>query len=108
VRFAGAIPPGTKGVRSAVSLDLAEAHPVQFAAWVRSPSSPAASETDFTPLDAFSGWFSVRDKLRRHYFNFFLDEPAAEQMDLYLATRVVEHADVHYCHAVWHEISILE
>jgi glycosyltransferase involved in cell wall biosynthesis len=107
-RFEGAVPQGSIGVRSTVSLDLAEAHPVQFAAWIRSSSNPAHSEADFTPADAFSGWFSVRDKFRQHSFTVRLKEPAGEAMDLYLATRVVEFNDVYYCHAVFHELLILE
>jgi len=108
VRIAEAVPPGTKGVRSVVSLERAEAHPVQFAVWVRSSLVPAWSETDFTELDAFSGWVTVRDKFRRHRFTLPLRDRASEAMDLYLATRVVEYPDVHYCHAVWHELLILE
>jgi glycosyltransferase involved in cell wall biosynthesis len=108
VRVAGAVPPGTKGVRSVVSLERAEAHPVQFAVWIRPSSAPVTIETEFTKADTFSGWFSVRDKFRRHNFTVTLGKPADEPMDLYLATRVVEFPDVHYCHAVWHELLILE
>jgi glycosyltransferase involved in cell wall biosynthesis len=108
VRFPGAVPPGTKGVRSVVSIERSEAHPVQFAAWVRSASAPANTENEFTVADAFSGWFSVRDTFRCHNFTVTLAEPASEAMDLYLATRVVEYPDVNYCHAVWHQVAILE
>jgi glycosyltransferase involved in cell wall biosynthesis len=107
-RFEGAVPPGSTGVRSVVSLELAEAHPVQFAAWIRPSSNPAASAEDFTPADAFSGWFSVRDKFRQHSFTVRMREPANEAMDLYLGTRVVESPDVHYCHAVWHSLHTLQ
>lgn len=89
-------------------MDNAEGHPVQFAVWVRSASAPAISEIDFTEADTFSGWFTVRDKFRRHRFTATLRERASEAMDLYLATRVVEFPDVHYCHAVWHELLMLE
>ena len=108
VRFPGAVPPGTKTVRSLVSLERAESHPVQFAAWIRSASEPVTTEDEFTAADAFSGWFSVRDKFRCHSFTVALGEPSSESMDLYLATRVVEYPDVHYCHAVWHQVLILE
>ena len=108
VRVAGAVPPGTKGVRSVVSIGRAEAHPIQFAFWIRPSSAPVTRETEFTEADAFSGWFSVRDKLRRHNFTVTLRECAHEAMDLYLATRVVEYSDVDYCHALWHELLILE
>jgi glycosyltransferase involved in cell wall biosynthesis len=108
VRVPGAVPCGTKGVRSVVSLQNAEAHPVQFAAWVRASSAPATTETEFTVADAFSGWFLVRDKFRRHSFTVTLGEPAKEAMDLYLATRVVGYPDVHYCHSVWHELLLLQ
>jgi glycosyltransferase involved in cell wall biosynthesis len=108
VRFPDVVPPRAKGVRSVVSLERAEAHPVQFGVWVRSSSVPVASASDFTAADAFSGWFTVRDKFRRHRFTVSLRERASESMDLYLATRVVEYPDVYYCHAVWHELLILE
>jgi hypothetical protein len=108
VRFAQAVPRGAHGIRSVVSIERAEAHPVQFAAWIRSSSAPVAREADFTQADAFSGWVTVRDKLRRRRFTVSLPEPASEPMDLYLATRVVEYPDVHFCHAVWHDLLILE
>jgi glycosyltransferase involved in cell wall biosynthesis len=108
VRIPGAVPPGTKAVRSVVSIELAEAHPTQFATWIRRSSDPAAAVSEFTPADAFSGWFLVSDKFRRHSFTVRLDTPADEVMDIYLATRVVEYPDVHYCHAVWHELLLLE
>jgi O-antigen biosynthesis protein len=108
VRIPGAVPPGTKAIRSVVSLELAEAHPTQFAVWIRPSSDPAATVSNFTPTDAFSGWFSVTDKFRRHSFTLRLDSPSNEVMDLYLATRVVQFPDVHFCHAVWHELFLLE
>jgi glycosyltransferase involved in cell wall biosynthesis len=108
VRVPGAVPPGTKAVRSVVSIEREESHPVQFAAWIRRSSTPATKEAEFTEADAFSGWFSVRDKFRRHHFTVTLGEPTTEAMDLYLATRVAEYPDVHFCHAVWHELLLLE
>lgn len=108
VRLPGAVPPGVTGVRSVVSIDLAEAHPVQFAVWLRPSSMPATSEAELTPAYAFSGWFSVRDTFRQHSFTLTLDQPAAETMDLYMATRVVEFPDVYYCHAVWHQLLLLD
>jgi glycosyltransferase involved in cell wall biosynthesis len=107
VRIAGAVPQGTIGIRSVVSLELAQAHPVQFAIWAKSPPTTAKLESDFTAKDAFSGWFPVTDKFRRHSFTLNLEEPTTEPMDLYLATRVVGYPDVHFCHAVWHELLIL-
>jgi glycosyltransferase involved in cell wall biosynthesis len=108
VRLPGAVPRGTTAVKSVVSLELAEAHPTQFAVWVRRASNPAEAVADFTPADAFSGWFSVADQFRRHSFTARLHEPADEAMDLYLATRVVEFPDVYFCHAVWHELLLLK
>ena len=101
------VPSGTKGIRGVVSLELAKAHPVQFAMWIRSSSLPAKLESEFTTADSFSGWFPVTDKFRRHSFTLILDERTEETSDLYLATRVVEFPDVHFCHAVWHELYIL-
>jgi glycosyltransferase involved in cell wall biosynthesis len=108
VRLPGAVRPGTKAVRSVVSLERAEAHPVQFAVWSRPSPAPVMSENEFTAADAFSGWFSVRDTFRRHSFTLTLGGCARESMDLYLATRVVEYPDVHFCHAVWHELLLVE
>lgn len=108
VRVPEAVTAGTAAIRSVVSIEHAEARPVEFAVWVRSASNPATKDVDFGPADSFSGWFSVRDHFRRHRFTVKLSEPAREAMDLYLATRVVEHPDVHYCHSVWHELLLLE
>ena len=107
LRLAGAVPPGTKAVRAAVSVERAESHPIQFALWVRPSSWPATVEADFTDADAFSGWFPVTDQLQRHRFTVTLRDRSTEAMDLYLATRVVDYDDVNYCHAVWHELLIL-
>jgi hypothetical protein len=63
---------------------------------------------EFTSADAFSGWFPVTDKFRHHSFTLKLTERTAEEMDLYLATRVVDYPDVYYCHAVWHRLLILD
>ncbi|HUD65111.1 MAG TPA: DUF6212 domain-containing protein [Candidatus Sulfotelmatobacter sp.] len=108
VRVPGAVPAGTRAVRSVVSVERPEAHPVQFAVWARPSPAPVTNETEFTSADAFSGWFSVTDKFRRHNFTLTLGERASETMDLYLATRVVEYSDVNYCHAVWHELLLLD
>jgi len=107
VRLEDAIPPGATGVRSVVSVQRAEAHTVQFAAWIKPSSVPATNVNEFNPPDAFSGWFPVTDKFRHHIFTLKLKQPAGEPMDLYLATRVVEYPDVHFCHAVWHQLLIL-
>lgn len=107
-RIPGAVRPGTKAVRSVVSLERAEAHPVQFAVWSRPSPAAVENENEFTASDAFSGWFSVRDTFRRHSFTLALVGRASETMDLYLATRVVEYPDVHFCHAVWHELLLIE
>jgi O-antigen biosynthesis protein len=108
VRLSGAVPPGATGVRSVVSLELAESHPVQFAVWIRSSLAPVMDVAEFTSEDAFSGWFSVTDKFRHHSFTLALTERTTEEMDLYLATRVVDYPDVYYCHAVWHRLLVLD
>jgi hypothetical protein len=108
VRLPGAVKPGTKAVQSVVSIERAEAHPVQFGVWIRPTSSPAANEGDFNPADAFSGWYTVRDKFRRHQFTTDLRERANQAMDIYLATRVLEYPDVHFCHSVWHQLLLVE
>jgi len=91
-----------------VSVELAEAHPVQFAVWIRPSTTPVSNEAEFTETDSFSGWFNVRDQFRRHRFTTALGGRASQAMDIYLATRVVEYPDVHYCHSVWHELLLLE
>ena len=108
VRIPNALPRGAKAVRSVVSVERAEAHPVEFAVWIRPSAMPVERDTDFLPEDPFSRWFPVRDKFRRHSFTVRLPKPSEEQMDIYLATRVVEFPDVHFCHAVWHELLVME
>ena len=107
VRLPGALFPGATGVRSVVSVQRVEAHPIEFAVWARPVSKPVTSPDEFAVSDAFSGWFPVTDKLRQHVFALMLSEPAREPMDIYLSTRVVDFPDVHFCHAVWHQLLIL-
>lgn len=108
VRIPAAIPAGTIGLKSVVSLERNESHPVQFAICIRSADAPANSEEDFVGDEGFSGWYPVTDKFRRHSFVVKLKERARKPMDLYLATRVVDFPDVHFCHAVWHRLLLLE
>jgi glycosyltransferase involved in cell wall biosynthesis len=108
VRLSGAVPPGTKGIRSVVSLARSESHPVEFAVWIRPSSAPVAKETEFTDADPFSGWFSVQQTLRRRHFTLTLREAISTAMDLYLGTRVSGYPDAYFCHAMWHQILILE
>jgi hypothetical protein len=107
VRLPGALFPGATGVRSVVSVQRVEAHPIEFAVWARPVSKPVTGPDEFAVSDAFSGWFPVTDKLRQHVFALTLIEPAHEPMDIYLSTRVVDFPDVHFCHAVWHQLLIL-
>jgi hypothetical protein len=107
VRVDGAIPPGATGVRSVVSLQRAEAHPVQFAVCVKPAAERVTDEAQLAAADTFSGWFPVTDKFRHHGFTLKLKQPASQKMDLYLATRVADYPDVYFCHAVWHQILIL-
>ena len=107
VRVDGAIPPGATGVRSVVSLQRDEAHPVQFAVCIRPASAPVTDEAQLAAADTFSGWFPVTDKFRHHGFTLKLKQPASQKMDLYLATRVADYPDVYFCHAVWHHLLIL-
>jgi glycosyltransferase involved in cell wall biosynthesis len=104
----GAVPVGAKAIRSVVSIQNAQSHPVQFATWVRTPDAPANTADDFTETDAFSGWLSVQNTFRNHDFTLVLSEPAKETMDLYLGTRVVGYPDVYFCHSVWNELLILQ
>jgi hypothetical protein len=108
VLVAGAVPPGTKGIRSVVSLERAGSHPVEFAVWIRPSSAPATNGAELTEADPFSGWLSVTETFRRHSFTLNLREATAGAMDLYLATRVVGYADAYHCHAVWHELLMLQ
>jgi len=108
VRLTEAIHPGMYGVRSVVSVDHAQASPVEFAVWIRPSVAAPLSEADLAEADGGSGWFAVHMPFVHHHFMATLSEPAIETMDLYLATRVVSGNTVDFCHAYWHELCTLE
>ena len=45
---------------------------------------------------------------RKHSADIVFSEPLRQAHDLYLATKVVDFPDNNYCHAVWHDIFVME
>jgi O-antigen biosynthesis protein len=108
VRIPAALPPSTRGLRCAVSVEHAKAHPVDFGLWVRPVSAPAQSHSELLEDETFSGWLQVALPFKQHNLTFLLPAPNGAAMDIYLATRVAGFRDVNFCHAFWHEFWILE
>jgi hypothetical protein len=108
VRLRGAIFPGAAGVSAICSVQNPQARPIEFALWARRASEPAVDEATLAGSLASSGWTAVRAAFQQRRIGFELPEPANEPLDLYLATRVVEFPDVNWCHAAWHDISVIE
>jgi glycosyltransferase involved in cell wall biosynthesis len=108
VRLAGALPAGAHGLRAVVSAGHAKAHPIDFAVWIRPSRPEALDESGLSEAEGFSGWFTVPEALVCHQLTVTLPAPADDAMDVYLATRVTGSADVHFCHAYWHELWTME
>jgi hypothetical protein len=104
VRLPAALPAGRSGLRAIVSVQHDDARPIDFALWLRPASAGPPGETA-QPRDAgFSGWHRVPAPWVRHQLAARLPAPAEAALDVYLATRVDGHPDVHFCHAYWHEL----
>jgi hypothetical protein len=107
-KISGALQPGSKGLRCAVSLEHESAHPIEFAIWARSMAEPIARDTDLMDTHGFSGWIGVDVPFVKRRITLLLTDPAAQPLDIYIATRVVGYPDTYFCHAYWHEFEILE
>jgi glycosyltransferase involved in cell wall biosynthesis len=107
-RLGHALFQGARGVRAAFGLEHEQSHPVEFAFWARRSDRPARDLQGLADSPAFSGWHVVRSAYRKHDAEIVFPEPLDAPHDLYLATRVVEFPDNSYCHAVWHDIAVIE
>ncbi|HTJ65844.1 MAG TPA: DUF6212 domain-containing protein [Alphaproteobacteria bacterium] len=108
VRLADALPPGTQGLRCSFSLEHEQAHAVDFGVWVGNPASEMPTEAELQERAAFSGWTTVRTPFEMRNLTMRLDMPLFEPADIYLTVRVTEAPDVYFCHAYWHELSVIE
>ena len=108
IRVAGGLPRGARGLRCLVSVEHEKAHPIEFGVWAREASTTALGATELGEVENFSGWLRIDQPLKKCNFTLLLPAPAADPMDLYLATRVVDANDAYFCHAYWHEFAILE
>jgi glycosyltransferase involved in cell wall biosynthesis len=108
VRVRHALFQGATGLRASFGLEHEESRPVEFALWARRPGSIARDVAGLADSDHFSGWTAVRAAFRQHQTEIAFPEPLREPHDLYLATRVLDFPDNNYCHAVWHDIVVIE
>jgi hypothetical protein len=104
VRLAAAHPAGSSGLRAIVSVRHDQAHPIDFAIWLRPATAAPLDEAALSEAEGFSGWHSVAKPWQRHPIALLLPAPAETALDIYLATRVPGFPDVHFCHANWDEI----
>ena len=107
VRIAGAIPRGSRGLRCAVSIEQEKSHPIEFGAWARPASAAAATAEELDVNGCFSGWIRVDVPFVKRDLTLLFPDGAADEMDLYLATRVVGHSDTYWCHAYWHDLATI-
>jgi glycosyltransferase involved in cell wall biosynthesis len=107
VRLPQSLPAGAVGLRCTVSLEHEKARVVEFGVWVLPVQSRPANGAAFAETENFSGWLAVDTAMQRRHLTLQLPEPSAEPMDLYLATRVVNAPDTHFCHAYWQDFAVL-
>ncbi len=108
VRLKHALFQGATGLRASFGIEHEQSRPVEFALWARRPGPIARDVAALADSPHFSGWTSVRAAFRQQQAEIAFPEPLREPHDLYLATRVVEFPDNNYCHAVWHDIFVIE
>jgi len=108
VRLKRAVFAGATGLRATFSIENEQSRPVAFALWARH-TGPAVREVEgLEDSEGFSGWVPVHAAFRKHTAAISFPEPLRQAYDLYLATRVVDFPDNNYCHAVWHDIFVIE
>ena len=108
VRVRHALFQGAMGLRASFGVEHEQSRPVEFALWARRPGQIARDVGALSDSSHFSGWTAVRAAFRQHQAEIAFPEPLREPHDLYLATRVVDFPDNNYCHAVWHDIFVIE
>ena len=108
VRLRHALFQGATGLRASFGVEHEQSRPVEFALWARRPGQIARDVAGLADSAHFSGWTAVRAAFRQHQTEIAFSEPLREPHDLYLATRVVDFPDNNYCHAVWHDIVVIE
>ena len=108
VRLRHALFQGATGLRASFGVEHEQSRPVEFALWARRPGQIARDVAALSDSPHFSGWTAVRSAFRQHQTEIAFPEPLREPHDLYLATRVVDFPDNNYCHAVWHDIVVME
>jgi hypothetical protein len=108
VRLKQAVFAGATGVRATFSIEHEQSRPIAFALWARRASSAVREVEGLADSEGFSGWVPVHAAFRKHAAEISFPEPLRQGYDLYLATRVVDFPDNNYCHAVWHDIFVIE
>jgi hypothetical protein len=108
VRLKQAVFAGATGLRATFSIEHEQSRPIAFALWARR-AGPAVREVEgLVDSEGFSGWVPVHAAFRKHTAEISFPEPLRQGYDLYLSTRVVDFPDNNYCHAVWHDIFVIE
>ena len=108
VRLRRAVFQGATGLGATFGLEHEQSRPVEFALWARRPGPPVRAVAELADSAAFSGWTAARTAFRQYRAEIAFPEPLRQAHDLYLATRVVDFPDNNYCHAVWHDIFVIE
>ncbi len=108
VRMGQALPARALGLRCTFSVEHADARPIDFGVWIGNPPSETPTEGELAEFAAFSGWTTVPEPFVMRHLILRLDPPIAKPADIFLAVRVTEGRDVYFCHAYWHEFSVIE
>ena len=108
VRLPGAVFAGAAGVGATFGIKHELSRPVAFAMWARRPGAIVRDVEGLADSVAFSGWRRVDAPFQTHRADIAFPDAPGEACDLYLATRVEDFPDNNYCHAVWHDIFIIE
>ena len=108
VRLRHAVFQGATSVRATFSIENEQSRPVEFGLWVRRPGPAVRDVKALADSLAVSAWTAVREPFRQHSAEVAFPEPLKGPHDLYLATRVIDFPDNNYCHAVWHDIFVIE
>jgi hypothetical protein len=75
--------------------------------WFHPSAEATLSSTNIADARHFSKWLTVADVNTQFRIGLLLKAEVDQDFDLYIGTRVEGKPNVHFCHAVWHSVSIV-
>jgi glycosyltransferase involved in cell wall biosynthesis len=107
VRLQKVLKRGSRGAVGVVGVLDERAHPVQFGMWFHPSAEATLSSNNIADARHFSKWLTVADVNTQFRIGLLLKAELDQDFDLYIGTRVEGKPNVHFCHAVWHSVSIV-